>query len=124
MTIDQQTKDFLQTDKPKTVQGMTADPNKIGSSVSDMRYRQFIKTAGGFAEEIVDFFRDRHANIGSTDDEAVFALALATINLRHAFGSPQAADNKETFDAAAALAHFDAICAQAQKYHDENKDAE
>ena len=86
----------------------------------ETRQTDFIRRSGSFTEDLVAFVVEQKRLRMLDDTETVFALALANINLRNAYGSPQ---NGETLSAgrqAELLAEFDEICRGAQDYYDAN----
>jgi hypothetical protein len=85
--------------------------------------RAFIERAGSFAEDLVAFIIEQKRLRNLSDIETVFGLALANINLRNAYGSPQGKESARDFTPekrAALLEEFDDVCAGAQDYYDAN----
>lgn len=66
------------------------------------------KEAASLAEEIITWLTSSWAERGFTHPQAVFSIALATINLRETY--PAGKDE------------FDAIASQARAYYDQHKD--
>lgn len=82
----------------------------------------FIKRAGSFTEDLVAFFIEQKKMRDLSDREAVFAIALMNINLRHAYGSPQGGEKDITPERRKELLdEFDAVCYGAQQYWDANQ---
>lgn len=133
--LDDFTKKFLTTNTPKAVGGQIDDVEVTSLSgmklpankevTSEFLKKEFIKRAGLMAEDLIGFFVTEKQKRSLTDAEAVFAVALTTINLRHAYGSPQTDEERKTMNAserANKLAEFDEICEAAQSYFDAHKD--
>lgn len=80
------------------------------------RKTDFIKRAGSFTEDLMAFFIEQKKMRELSDRESIFALALASIQLRHAYG--YAEDTNKT---AELLEEFDAVCWGAQQFWDANK---
>lgn len=86
------------------------------------RIEDFIKRAGSFTEDLVGFIVQQKRLRELSDMETVFGIALACINLRALYGSPQggekvlSAEQKEKL-----LEEFDEICFGAQQYYDAHK---
>jgi hypothetical protein len=87
------------------------------------RKKEFIRRAGLFTEDLVAFVIEQRKIRNLSDEETVFGIALATINLRSAYGSPQGGEKRLTPEQRGALLdRFDTICFHAQQYWDANKD--
>lgn len=85
------------------------------------RMSDFVKRSCSFTEDLVAFFIEQKKMRSLSDIEAVFGLALATINLRNTYGSAQGGEKPFTEEQAKAmLDEFDAICGGAQDYYDAN----
>ena len=121
---DQQVKEFLDSEAPTEHEGMKIDKERAKQARAAAQRNLFLNRAGRFCEDLVDHFRQKHADSGLTDQEAIFGLALFTINMRDSYGRPQVSDDKEEFDRHAALAEFDHLCMEAQKYWDEHAEEE
>jgi hypothetical protein len=92
---------------------------------NDSRVEDFINRSGSFTEDLIGFIVEQKQRRNLSDTETVFGVALATINLRNAYGSPQAESEKEAFTdekRAELLKEFDRICYGAQKYWENNQD--
>jgi len=74
------------------------------------RQEEFIKRAGAFTEDLVAYIIDERKRRNLTDNETIFGLALANINLRNDYGGEKGE----------LLSEFDAVCYQAQQYWDSN----
>lgn len=85
------------------------------------RLFDFMKRCGLFTEDLVAFFVEQKKLRSLSDIEAVFGLALATINLRNTYGSAQGEEKQFTPEQSKTmLDEFDAICSGAQDYYDAN----
>jgi hypothetical protein len=84
------------------------------------RQRDFIKRAGSFTEDLVAFIVEQKKLRQLGDTETVFAIALANINLRNTYGSPQDESDFTPEKRERLLDEFDEICAGAQDYYDAN----
>ena len=121
MPLDDQAKKFLGTGPVKEIKGQTS--SEASDRLSAYRQKEFRDRAGSFAENLVAFFIEERKRHGYLDDECVGAVALFTINLREAYGSPQNDDEQKTWtdeDRARRLGEFDAVCGEMQLYYDEN----
>jgi hypothetical protein len=107
----------------------TAPTKTGGSSVSEAalkRYYEqrkvdFIRRAGLFTEDLIAFIVEQKRMRNLSDEETVFSVALANINLRNAYGSPQGNEKQLSKEQAAALLdRFDELCWGAQQYFDAN----
>jgi hypothetical protein len=88
----------------------------------EKRMQDFIKRAGGFTEDLVAFIIEQKLKRGLSDRETVFGIALTNINLRHAYGSPQADSEKITPERRKELlTEFDEVCWGAQIFWEANK---
>lgn len=94
--------------------------------VTDFRVKEILERSDSFYQDLMGFFIKERSRCSYMDEESVAAIALLAINLREAFGSPQNA-KEETYwteeHRKARLYQFDMICAEMQKYFDENKDS-
>jgi hypothetical protein len=126
--LDDFSRKFLTGDRPEH-EGDEFIVKASGSSVSpaalDNYYKQrkvdFIRRAGAFTEDLVAFIVEQKKTRNLSDEETIFAVALANINLRVAFGSPQGREKSLTSeDKDALLSRFDEICWGAQQYYDAN----
>jgi len=110
-------------DTIQTAPGQKASEQSI-EKYAEFRKQEFIKKAAPFAEDLVAFFVDQRTGRGLNDEEAIFALALANINLREAYGNPQSESEEKhantAEDRAKRLGYFDGICYGAQQYYDAN----
>ena len=89
---------------------------------AERRKIDFIQRAGGFTEDLVAFIVEQKKMRELSDREAVFAIALTNINLRHAYGSPQGGEKDITPERREALLkEFDEICWGAQQFWEANK---
>lgn len=99
--------------------GQKANPEAL-KKYEDERMRDFIRRAGSFTEDLVAFVVEQKRLRNLSDVETVFGLALANINLRNAYGSPQGEEHFTVEKRTALLEEFDEICAGAQDYYDAN----
>ena len=101
-------------------EGQSAKPEAL-QRYDEARKKDFIKRAGSFTEDLVAFIAQQRRARDLTDTESIFAIALANINLRDAFGMAQAGEKQLTeADREQLLQQFDAICYAAQEYYDAN----
>ena len=85
----------------------------------ERRKEEFIERAGAFTEDLIGFVMEQKQMRGLSDVETIFALALSTINFRHAYGSKQGNEEEPTPEKRKKLLkEFDAICYGAQQYWD------
>jgi hypothetical protein len=87
------------------------------------RETEFITRAGSFCEDLIAFVVEQKKLRELSDIETVFGIALATIQLRIAYGQPQNAEEAKTMTPekkAALLEEFDSICIGAQDFYDAN----
>lgn len=88
----------------------------------EQRKVDFIKRAGSFTEDLVAFIVEQKRLRELSDSEVIFGLALANINLRHAYGSPQGKEKTLSEDERQKLLDtFDEVCWGAQQYWDANQ---
>ena len=84
---------------------------------------EFIQRAGSFTEDLIGFIVDQKRLRDLDDKSVVFAIALANINLRNSFCSPQNSIEQKEFDETSGKklsAEWDEICWAAQCYYNEN----
>jgi len=85
------------------------------------RLESFVQRSCSFTEDLVAFFIEQRKLRELSDVEAIFGLALATINLRNTYGTAQGSEKPFTPEQAEEhLKEFDAICSGAQDYYDAN----
>lgn len=125
--LDNFSKQFLLSSGPEK-----GDPEYItvskGQTISaealkhydEARTRSFMLRAGSFAEDLMAFIVEQK-NMRELDDvSTIFALALANINLRDAYGKPPGDRKITPEEQEARLAEFDSVCMGAQEYFDAN----
>lgn len=119
---------YLMTNEDKeeyiTVSGGQKASEEALQRYAEARKIDFISRAGSFTEDLVAFIIEQKKMRELSDREAVFAIALTNINLRHAYGSPQAGEKKEDVTPERReelLKEFDEICWGAQQFWDANK---
>jgi len=104
-----------------TKQAGSTAPNAALDAYHKQRKVDFIRSAGMFTEDLIAFIVEQRRARNLSDEETVFSVALASINLRNAYGSPQGAEKKLTTEQCAALLErFDEICWGAQQYYNAN----
>ena len=114
---------FLGIDKTKpeeyllVKQGQKASDEAI-KKYQDERTSDFIQRAASFTEDLVGFIVQQKKLRGLSDVEAVFGIALANINLRHAYGSEQGKEKLSSKQKEDLLSEFDEVCWGAQQYWD------
>lgn len=84
---------------------------------------EFIQRAGSFTEDLIGFIVDQKKRRNLDDKTVVFGLALANINLRNSFCSPQNGEEEKEFNGKRKQTletEWDEICWAAQCYFDEN----
>ena len=84
---------------------VAAVKQKIDARVAD----DYLSEAAKASEDTLLWLRSIWGDRGFTKEQAVFSIALATINLRETY--PEGKDN------------FDAIAGEARRYYDLNKDS-
>jgi hypothetical protein len=82
---------------------------RASAMIDEASLTEHQREAAGFAETILEILRAEWADRGFTREQAVFAVALATVNLRETF--PEENGGK---------AAFDEIAAQATAYYRSN----
>lgn len=111
----------------KTAPGQKASEDTL-KNYAKHRMLEFVKKAAPFTDDFVAFFLEQRKIRDLTDEEAIFALALANINLREAYGNPQNEDEEEhestTEHRTARLGYFDGVCYGAQQYYEANTQKE
>ena len=99
-------------------------PKEHLDKYAEQRKEEFINRAGAFTVDLLGFFKEQKVKRDLDDKECIFAVALATIQLRELYGSPQGVKEGQGFNAKKReelLALFDSVCECAQEYYDENK---
>jgi hypothetical protein len=105
-----------------TVTGGQKASNEAINHYYEERKLDFIKRAGAFTEDLVAFIIEQKKMRELSDRETVFAIALTNINLRHAYGSPQAGEKEVPVERQQELLNeFDEVCWGAQQFWDANK---
>ncbi len=82
------------------------------------RTKAFISRAASFTDDLVAFIVQQKKLRSLTDVETVFGIALANINLRNAYGSPQGKEKLTAHKQQTLLEEFDEVCWSAQQYWD------
>jgi hypothetical protein len=124
--LDTFSKRFLFSNEEEEKEYIHVAPGQQLSAAALKRYaeerqREFIQRSGTFAEDLLAFIVEQKRMRQLKDTETVFALALANINLRNSYGSPQNEAPYTLEKRTALLAEFDEICAGAQDYYDANQ---
>lgn len=127
--LDGFAKNFLIGDSDADSEYIVAAKGQQASEEALARYmetrkEEFVRRAGQFTEDMVAHFVEQKKMLNLTDVEALFAVALFTINLRNSFTSPQTEEEEKNFT----LEHkkklekqFDEICWGAQQFWEANK---
>jgi len=111
--------EFIHT--PVTKQAGSKAPAAALEAYHKQRKVDFVRAAATFTEDLIAFIVEQRKARNLSDEETVFGIALATINLRNAYGSPQGAEKALTAEQRTAmLERFDEICWGAQQYFDAN----
>jgi len=123
--LDQFAKRFLSASAGNDKELIAVAPGQKLSEENLRRYQQerlksFVERAGAFTEDLVGFVVEQKKKRDLTDMETVFALALANINLRNAYGSSQNEPDFTPEKGEQLLEEFDEICRGAQDYFDAN----
>lgn len=104
-------------------EGGPTEAAKLQAAYARQATEDFVQRAGSFTEDLVGFVVEQK-KIRQLDDKAVvFGLALANINLRNSFCSPQNSDEQKGFDGKQKKqleTEWDEICWAAQCYFDKN----
>jgi len=116
---------LLQSSPPGEQEYISVAPGQKASPEAVRRYeeermRDFIQRAGSFTEDLVAFVVEQKQLRSLSNIETVFAVALATINLRNAYGSEQDEQPMTPEKRDAYLEEFDDICVGAQAFFDAN----
>ncbi len=116
---------LLQSSPPGEQEFISVAPGQKASPTAIKRYeeermRDFIHRAGSFTEDLIAFVVEQKQLRNLSDVETVFGLALATINLRNAYGSKQGEEEISDAKRESYLAEFDEVCVGAQEFFDEN----
>jgi len=101
----------------------TARTTQITDKQAKLIQDAFIQRAGSFTEDLIGFIVDQKKLRNLDDKSVVFAIALANINLRNSFCSPQNSVEEKEFDANSGTklsAEWDEICWAAQCYYNDN----
>jgi len=111
--------EFVKTTVTKT--GGSAVSDAALKSYYEQRKVDFIRRAATFTEDLIAFIVEQKRMRNLSDEESIFGIALANINLRDAYGRPQGREKALTAEEAEALrARFDELCWGAQQYFDAN----
>jgi hypothetical protein len=103
--------------------GGPVEADKMQAAYAKQAKEDFIKRAGAFTEDLVAFIVDQKKLRNLDDKAVVFGLALANINLRNSFCSPQNREEQKEFDSKQKQqleTEWDEICWAAQCYYDKN----
>lgn len=126
--LDEFSKNFLVGNRPDAeeeyvnIQGGQKANAAALEKYEEERKKEFVRRAGMFTEDLIAFIIEQRKIRNLSDEEAVFGIALATINLRNAYGSPQGIEEKLTpQQQTKLLERFDTLCYHAQQYWDANK---
>ena len=105
-----------------TVTGRQAVSQEALVKYEKERMEDFVKRAGTFTEDLIAFISQQKKLRSLSDIETIFGLALACINLRTAYGSPQGREKALTeHQREKLLGEFDEVCYGAQQYFDAHK---
>lgn len=124
MPLDEKARAFLPAGAPVTeFPGMKAPPEAI-NKYQAYREEEYLKRAGKFSEDILEFFLHEKNKRNYLDDEAIGAIALFTISMRTMYGDPQTKEeHARTWtdaDREARYKIFDSICEEMQRYFDKS----
>ena len=109
MSLDKAAEDFLGTKTPKQMSGQATDADERQKKLAAALGTEALQRAAGFTEEIIKWFNKRSLELDLDPEQRIFAIALATINLRQNF--PAARGGKDLFDK---------VARSAWEYHDVN----
>ncbi len=118
---------LLQSAPPGEQEYISVAPGQKASAEAIKRYeeermRDFIRRAGSFTEDLVAFVVEQKQLRNLSDVETVFGLALATINLRNAYGTAQGEETVTDEKREAYLSEFDEVCFGAQEFFEANNE--
>lgn len=127
-TIDPQARKFLETngDGPIQVVGSMDNSHKdndITRARAAYVQEEFLTRADRLMRSMMGHFVERRQSASYSDEECIAAIALFTINMRAAYGTPQTPREKQSWTAEMAqqrLEAFDALCETMQEYYDSN----
>lgn len=123
--IDPRAKQFLGAGPIEQIDGAVS--KKAEEAHAAYQMKEFIERAGAFGDHLIAFFVEEKKRHQYRDDECAAAIALLTINLRHAYGSPQTPEEHKTWTDEKRderLDEFDTICHEMQIYFDANYDVD
>jgi hypothetical protein len=96
MSLDKAAEDFLGTKTPKQMSGQTTDAGDRQKKLAAATAAEGLQRAAVFTEEIINWLNKRALELDLDPEQRIFAVALATINLRQNF--PAERGGKDFFD--------------------------
>jgi hypothetical protein len=108
MSLDKSAKEFLGTGSIATHTGQAKDVDKTQERLAKAAAEEALRVAAEFTEEIIVWLNRRALERNLDPEQRIFAVSLATINLRQNF--PESKGGKEFFDKVSnsAWAYYDA----------------